>query len=254
MRQLWKNFLLPIATCMLQAPSTHAEETVVIGVTSGSPPYVYSIEEGRGLDMDIMRAITDEMGRDVRFVPVPFARRSIILKDGKVDAVTFWTKPTDVTCYAAQPYRYWRNALFDVRRKGATAEASGTDERIGIFRGSDHLAPALAEAGIDHTNLQKISTIRAAVRMLLYERLDGYIGDYPTVIYNFREEDPEGKFEAHIRTFFPPAPQRLCFTDKATQEAFDLALERIIRNAPETLSAITKAHGLTEQITPPLDK
>ncbi len=245
--------ILGIAASLLLCATASAQDTLTLGVTSGSPPYVYSIEEGRGLDMDILRAIVTKMGMKTEFVPVPFARRSMILASRKVDAVTFWTAPKDVTCYAGQPYRFWRNALFRVQKKGAVS-TNAAMKRIGIFKGSDHLAGALSAVGIDHASLQQISTINTAVRMMLYDRLDGYIGDYPTVAYNFKQEDPSGAYETEILQFFTPAPQRLCFTEKAMAERFDGALENIIQNAPELLAEITKAHGLAERITPPLEE
>ncbi len=243
--------ILGIAANFLLCAAASAQDTLRLGVTSGSPPYVYSIEEGRGLDMDILRAIVTKMGMEPEFVPVPFARRSMILASGKVDAVTFWTAPKDVICYAGQPYRFWRNALFRVHKKGADT-ADAPMKRIGIFRGSEHLAGALKAVGIAHASLQQISTINTAVRMMLYDRLDGYIGDYPTVVYNFKQEDPDGTYDTEILQFFPPAPQRLCFTDPAMANRFDTALSALVEDTPEALSEITRAHGLSERITPPM--
>lgn len=245
------TLLASLMAWLLAVSPAHTEDQLRIGVTSGSPPYVYSIEDGKGLDMDILRAIVARMGLNVTFLPVPFARRSLILRDRKVDAVTFWTMPKDVTCYAGQPYRYWRNALFSVRRKNA-AEALAPMNRIGIFKGSEHLSPQLKAIGLPYEGLQQVSTINTAVRMMLYERLDGYIGDYPTVVYNFAKEDPKGAFVPKIEHFFPPMPQRLCFAEKAMALNFDTALQDIIQNDPETLSIITRGHGLSESITPPL--
>lgn len=228
-----------------------AQKALKIGVTSGSPPYVFSIEEGQGIDPDILSVIASKMGYRPVFMPVPFKRRSIILTDKKVDAVTFWTKPEGVTCYPGQPYRYWRNALFKVSRKEVPS-AGAPMNRIGIFMGSEHLDEQLATVGIDHKNLQRIFTIKTAVRMLLHERLDGYIGDYPTVIYNLKAQDKEDAFKAEIQHFFPPAPQRLCFATKDLADTFDAALAAIIRDEPNIFSDITNQYGLTERITPPL--
>ena len=255
-RLIFSSVLLPFWLVLISAVQATPpdNEPLRIGVTSGSPPYIYSIEDGRGLDPDILTAIVAKMGGKPEFVPVPYARLSLVLRTKKVDAVTFWTQPKDVTCYAGKPYRFWRNALFTVHRTDVAEDPTILSTgRLGIFMGSDHMAGQLSDVGIDYDSLQKISTINAAVRMMLYERLDGYIGDYPTVVYNFAKEDPDRQYKAEIRHFFPPMPQRLCFTETNQARAFDSALDALLRDTPDALSNITMAHGLTESITPPLE-
>ena len=246
-----KCLAISLGLAFVLTVDAQAQKSLKIGVTSGSPPYILSIEEGKGIDPDILTVIAGRMGYRPVFMPVPFKRRSVILSEKKVDAVTFWTKPEGVTCYPGQPYRYWRNALFKVSRKEVPSMDAPMN-RIGIFMGSEHLNEQLAAVGIDHTNLQRIFTIKAAVRMLLHERLDGYIGDYPTVIYNFKAQDKEAAFKAEIQHFFRPAPQRLCFATKELADTFDATLAAIIRDEPNILSDIANQHGLTERITPPL--
>jgi len=237
----------------LMPTAAHAGGALKVGITSGSPPYVFRVEEGRGLDLDILRAIIKRMGEKPDFMHVPFARRSLVLTSNKVDAVTFWTMPKGVTCHASKPYRFWRNALFSVHKKGVPSTGDAM-KRTGIFMGSEHLRGYLKNLGIDYDSLQRIYTVNAGVRMMLYGRLDSYIGDYPTVIYNFHKEDPKGEFEAHILHFFPPMPQRLCFRNKAKAAAFNAALDALLKENPTALSAITKRHGLKERITPPLSE
>nr|WP_281500728.1 transporter substrate-binding domain-containing protein [Kordiimonas marina] len=233
--------------------AARAGDTLKVGITSGSPPYVFSVERGDGLDLEILHAIIERMGDTPDFVYVPFARRSLILTSHKVDAVTFWSLPKGVTCHPAKPYRFWRNALFTAHKKGVPG-TGGDMRRTGIFMGSEHLKPALAKIGIDYDSLQRIYTVNAGVRMMLYGRLDSYIGDYPTVIYNFHKEDPTGEYEAKILHFFPPTPQQLCFTDAAKADAFNAALDALLKENPEVLNTITRNHGLKERITPPLSE
>lgn len=210
-------------------------------------------DKSEGLDPDLLRAIAATMGHKGTILVLPFARSVAAIKDGRADALTFWALPDDLNCTPTRPYRFWRNALFTVARKGASEPKNAPMTMVGIFMGSGHMRDQVAEAGLHYDDLPRIGTIAAAVRMLMHGRLDGYIGDYPTVTYNLQVQDHAGEFTPRIEHFFPPSPQRLCFADANLAESFDQALSSLLRQDPGLLPSITHAHGLTERITPPLN-
>lgn len=228
-----------------------AIKPLTIGITSISPPYILSLEMGDGLDPDILRLITTKMGYEARFVHVPYARRESALREGRIDAVTFWSAPRAFPCHNTAPYRFWRNALISLQGKAAEAKHT-SPQRIGIFRGSGFMRDEIEATGIDFEGLTRVSTLESSIRMLLHGRLDSFIGDYPSLVYYLKRAQTEKNLLPTIKRFFKPKPQAVCFADGEKANTFDEALAELSENAPETLAMVTRRYGLQARITPPL--
>lgn len=252
MTLLARACLALLALCCLSTADGVAAP-LKIGITTGAPPYIFSIEEGDGLDPDILRVIITRMGQEATFHYIPYARRAQAIRDGRVDAVTFWSRPQNARCHAAAPYRYWLNALFGLEKKEKPVDRE-TMQQIGVFRGADYIREDIESAGFAFDDLQTISSLRSAVRMMLHGRLDGFIGDYPSFLYYVQTEPAAADVTPRALTFFRPTPQALCFADKAKADAFTAALEALSQEAPDALTAVTRRYGFRERITPPLER
>jgi ABC-type amino acid transport substrate-binding protein len=220
--------------------------TLKIGITSRTAPYIYEDDVTLGIDPEVLSLLLNRMGYSVEFIKVPYVRRIIVMNSNKLDAITLWSLPEDGTCFTTKPYRYWRNAFFE------TQKPEPRRTQIGIFSGSEGLSTELSKIGLSHPDLKELPTINGAVRMLLYGRIDGYIGDYPTVIYNLKKEDPKQVLQFEISHFFTPKPQRLCFADARHAIAFDKVITEVEEDG-KALRVITQKHGFAERITPPLN-
>ncbi len=225
---------------------------LTIGVSSVSPPYILSLEMGEGLDPDILRLIATKMGYEARFVHVPYARREIALREGRIDAVTFWSAPRAFPCHNTAPYRFWRNALISFEGKKAAEAKHTSPQRIGIFRGAGFMREEIEAAGISFEGLTRVSTLESSIRMLLHGRLDSFIGDYPSLVYYLQREQTAPGQQPTISRFFKPKPQAVCFAVGEKANAFDRVLAELSEKAPETLAEVTSRYGLQARITPPL--
>jgi|GEM_PF-3623144 len=237
------------------APVLAAEE-LHIGLSSRSAPYVLDMTVQQGIEPELLSLIVGRMGYQAVFYSVPYQRHALVMNAKKLDAISLWTVPEELKCHLTKPYRYWRNALF--MRESATTSpeqpAPLDAARIGIFEGSERLTDELATLGLVHSKLRPNSSVESAVRMLQYGRLDGHIGDYPTIFYILRQRQASGGPTFRPIHFFKPLPQQLCFLKPELSQAFDRALAQILADEEDTLATIPRRHGIPERITPPFER
>ena len=89
MRWMWlKNYLL-IFACLFSAISV-AEYSIKLAAENSWPPY--SNESGDGASKDIIQRSFDNVGVDVEFIVVPYARALRMPQSGKVDGAFNVTK------------------------------------------------------------------------------------------------------------------------------------------------------------------
>ncbi|HSL62558.1 MAG TPA: ABC transporter substrate-binding protein [Desulfotignum sp.] len=66
-----------------------AKDTIVVGTSADYPPYEYTDEKGEfvGFDMDLIRAVGEKMGKQIKIVDMGFDTLIAGLQAGKIDAV-----------------------------------------------------------------------------------------------------------------------------------------------------------------------
>jgi len=80
--------VLLLAVLLMSVSVFALAETYVVGTSAGFPPFEY-VENGEivGFDMDLMKAIGEEMGFEVEFKDIAFDSLIPALKTGNLDVV-----------------------------------------------------------------------------------------------------------------------------------------------------------------------
>lgn len=231
----------------LVLPGVGAEAACVLRM--GWEPYALYTFAGKdgnptGVDIDLINAVAKEVGCEVTFRQLPWARMLLELENGVIDVTSSTSKTSERErfAYFSEPYRKAEFAVF-VRRGEAgkhplenLSSISGAGFRLGVIAGY-YYGPEFAELMKDETFAAKVdgaADYETNIRKLLHGRIDGLlVDDVGVVIGEAKALGVEDRIERHpVRI----AGDDLHFMfsrktiDPATFEAITASLARMIAN------------------------
>jgi ABC-type amino acid transport substrate-binding protein len=206
-----------------------ARTPLQVGTILHNPPYVFQ-EPSRGIDLDIIAAVFEEMGVAATFLHAPVSRVEFLLDAGRIDAMTTFRSRED-QCANSAVFSNWHDGISvrtalagEVRELGDLAGL-----RVGLFPGAERvLADVIGDHVATFGSRVTIYSTPLVVRMLGHGRVDAYIGDYWAMDYVYRAADGlEEEKPYRVVTRFQPTPRRLCFRDGALRDRFNAALAAV---------------------------
>jgi polar amino acid transport system substrate-binding protein len=247
-----------IGMILLAPPSASAAEESCALRVGWEPyaPYTYADEAGEvtGADIELIRALADEVGCALEFAELPWARILREVESGTLDVSTStsWTPERTEWAWFSEPYRETEMAIY-VRRGEverfdlqSLADIAAQKFRLGVitdyYYGDEYQAltadprsdPWIDGATDYATNIRKLSS----------GRIDGYLVEDVEVME--AELARLGLTEEVARYPLPIKGEQLRFmfsrktVDEAIVAAFDKALERM--RADGRLAAITSKY------------
>ena len=164
----------------------------------------------------------------MEFVHAPIARVEKLLEGGLVDAMTtFRTEPG--LCENSDVFSYWHDGVVVPRgnTRGITSLEGLHGLKVGMFPGAERVLAAQLGPHIDQFGKSvMIFSAPLVLRMLSYERVDAYIGDYWSLDYA-QQHDLEFKNQQRlfdVVTRFEPTPRRLCIHSPERLKQFNAGL------------------------------
>lgn len=223
--RLWlkPSVILTMLVLLLVSGVARGQEEVeppakfVVGTILHNPPYVME-HPSAGIDLDIIKAAMAYAGVEVDFLHAPIARVEKLLENGSVDAMTTF-RTQEGLCRNSDVFSYWHDGVVVPRGSGKNIEAIAglAGLKVGMFPGAervlaDQLGPYLDAMESKVT----IFSSPLVLRMLRYNRIDAYIGDYWSLEYAQRndlefKEQPR-LFEGAVK--LSPTPRSLCIRDQ----------------------------------------
>ncbi len=208
-------------------------------------PYQYRNEEGdlKGLDIELMKAVTRQMGCDLTLVERPWKRHLRDLREGRVDLAAGADYSERRADYARFSDAYRTETVRLFVRAGEVAhyqldtlsDVTEGNFRLGISRGYDYGdtfdAIAARPGAAEHIHAARNDLLN--YRKLARKRVDGILTD-PLVLHaRVRGTELEGAFEpyplavkqARIHVMFSRAS-----TSEALVQRFNRAMETITQN------------------------
>lgn len=156
--------------------------------------YTFRNDEGEvtGIDIEVVKAVAQEIGCDVSFRELPWARILLEVEQGAVDlsTSTSWTEERTAWAFFSRPYRQTEMALY-VRR--GEAQAHGLEAltdiadgsfRLGVIDGyflGEAYSAALNDADFV-ANVEVAADYATNLRKLVHGRIDGFLVDDVTVL------------------------------------------------------------------------
>lgn len=151
--------------------------------------YSHGDENGEpdGFDIELLRLLADEVGCDVEFRYLPWARHLKELEAGRVDVATSARRNAEREAYGrfSSPYRinemalYVRRGEVDRYQLGTLADIGERKFSVGIVEGyfyGDEFAELMTSAEFA-ANTEAVLDYRSNILMLVHGRIDGFLAD-----------------------------------------------------------------------------
>jgi len=223
-----RKLVILLCLCICLPLSAREAESLDIAVGWTKPPYV--IEQGdTGFEVELVRAILQEMGYQVRPIYVPYGRSHYLLSKAKVDIAMTLNKNIDIgTGVFSEPYVVYQNAAISLRGRGIKVFEPADVARYSVV-GFQNSSLVLGE---DYKQAVKSSSFyielpdqKKQVEMLLKGKTDLVVMDINIFNYFSRELlGMDHMRNVDIHRIFPPSRYRLGFRDKALRDVFNHTL------------------------------
>lgn len=158
---------------------------LAVGTSGTQPPMSATNKKGEliGMDVDLSRAMADEMGVKLKFVPMPFAELLPALEAGKVDMVLSgmtMTLERNKRAAFVGPYVVTGKGILAIEKRFTELkEAKGLDApevKVGALK--DSTSQKFAEASMSKAKLTVFGSYDEAIDLLLKNKIDVIVADY----------------------------------------------------------------------------
>ena len=162
---------------------------LVVGTMGNMPPLNMTAKDGEifGLEPDLARMMANAMNVKVKFVTKPFSELLPALQAGEVDMVLSGmtiTPQRNMKVAFVGPYFVSGKAFLTKVKTIALAKEAGDvnspNTKLVALKGST--SQAFAEAALDKTTLFTTGTYDEAVDMVLQDKVQAMIADYPICV------------------------------------------------------------------------
>jgi polar amino acid transport system substrate-binding protein len=162
---------------------------LIVGTMGNMPPLNMTSKDGEifGLEPDLARMLADAMNVKVKFVTKPFNELLPALQTGEVDMVlsgmTITPERNRKVAFIGPYFISGKAFLTKVKTIAYADEASDANNpntKIVALKGST--SQAFAEAVLDKTTLFTTATYDEAIEMVLQDKVQAMIADYPICV------------------------------------------------------------------------
>jgi His/Glu/Gln/Arg/opine family amino acid ABC transporter permease subunit len=185
------RLLLPLAAVCglllgLPAPAGADDEPVVrVGTEGTYPPFTYDDPDTgqlTGFDVEVMRAVGEEAGWDVRFVEAPFDSLFPALDSGRIDVIAnqVTINPDREARYLfSTPYTYSHGVIVTAADNDDITTLADLKGRTTAQTSSSNWAQVARDAG---AKVQYVQDFGPGVELLAQGRVDAIVNDYIAVL------------------------------------------------------------------------
>ncbi len=173
----WYRILLCVAACAtLLLPSLLlAGEPLRVGVSFAIPPYVIE-EEGRGIELDLMREAFRDSGYEPQFEYLPLERTFRMLESGKLDAIINVKPGMLHDVFLSQPVIAFHNRVFTLGKTHISTQDDMKTLRVSAFqRARQVLGGAFASMADQNPRYEEVAKQQGQVHRLMLGRVDAVI-------------------------------------------------------------------------------
>lgn len=184
---------------------------LIVGITGTQPPLNATTKAGEviGLDADIAKLIALNMGVKIKFSKMPFAKLLPALEDGKVDMIissmTMTLERNLKVAFVGPYYVSGKGILTKGNSVAQLQQADGLNNpEFKVAALADSTSQKFVQASAPKAQLVKVSSYDAAVEMLMQDKINALVADYPFCAFAaFRHHD-KGLVAGQSRLTFEP--------------------------------------------------
>lgn len=224
--RVFQSLVIFITLCLLTPLAIAQDRILSILVGLDKPPYI-QLQDGTGFELELLRAVVNEMGYSSVFMHVPNARISYLLEQGNGDIATLQgMQETSNQLLYSQPYIRYQNAVVTLREHDHSINELSDLAGLNIvaFQGASRVLGEAFAASVEHANrYTEVTNQRSQVDLLLLQRIDAAITDINIFQYYRRVANDHQPIQLHL--LFPPSDYRCAFRDPLLQQQFNQALK-----------------------------
>jgi ABC-type amino acid transport substrate-binding protein len=190
-------FVTAVACGTARMPASPQRPLLRVGVTSTSPPLVFRrLGKLAGLEVEMAQRLANALGRDLRFLELPWEEQSTALLDGRTDVVMSGmsvTRARSVRIAFGEPYL--RSGLAILMRRSDTERYDSLEAvrlstaRVGVVEGTT--GEIFARDELPDSQVALYPTVDAAADELLAGLVDVAIHDIPMVVWMVSKHEGE---------------------------------------------------------------
>ena len=230
--------LLPILTIILFITLTgwtslsKAGSTIAVGVDINLKPFSFKEEDGKyaGFDIDIWKALADDLGLNYELRPMNFEKIIPSLKSGSLDvaiaAITINSEREKIIDFSYPYFDSGLSVMVKADRQDIYGIGALADKVIATKKGT-------TSAEFAHNIMQKkvilFSDIETAYKALLSGSADAVIYDAPSVLYYIKTEG-QGKLKSVGRRYKQQTYGIAFPQESPLREQVSIALLKLIEN------------------------
>lgn len=172
------------------ATSASAETVLKVGSTPTSVPFAFidvKTNSPQGMMVDVIEAVSKEVGFKIDFQPMPFSALIPALTSGKIDiiaaAITASPERAKVVDFSQDVYSYGDGLVVpatDKKDYGSVSDLKG--KIVGAQIGTRYIEYLKAQSGA--AEVKAYESLPDVLREIANGRLDAGIGDFPIFAYN----------------------------------------------------------------------
>jgi polar amino acid transport system substrate-binding protein len=217
---------------------------LVVGLTGDQPPLNATSKDGEviGLDADLALAIAKGMNLDISFSEMPFSELLPALQEGKVDIVisgmTMTPERNTKVAFVGPYFVSGKGILLKIKSMELLKKEGLNSDKFKVSTLKGSTSQAVVETLAPKANLTLADTYDDAVELLLQDKTDAVIADYPFCAYMATRFSKKGLVVGETKLTVEPL-------GIATQE--DALLINAIENSLKTLTLSGVMKSLQEK-------
>ena len=202
-----------------------------VGVSFAIPPYVIQ-EQGRGIELDLLRTAFEGSEYRLDFQYLPLERTFRMLADGKLDAIINVRPGMLDAAFLSRPVIRFHNQVFTLPPfTRMSLDALATMRVTAFQRATQVLGPDFATMAARNPRYEEVAKQQTQVRQLLLGRVDAVIMEERVFHYFLDRLQPPPAGAPHAsraqvlaHSLFTPTVYHFAFRSAAVRDHFDRAL------------------------------
>lgn len=226
---------LLLALGVAAATSSASAREISIVFSRYTPPYV--LDNGKGINVDIVRFALEHEGHRVKPVYLPLGRALQLFADKQVDGTALISETSGVEAHYSAEFVRYRNRVFALkshRQAVRSLDDLKTKTIVGFQEASKYLGEPFGRAVAGNPNYKEMANQEQQTLMLFLGRIDLAIME-ENIFHFYRQKlIAEGRISANteyeVFDLFPPTDYKTAFVDAKVRDDFNRGLAAIRQN------------------------
>lgn len=194
--------------------------------------------DGRGRNLEIIKAVMEKCGHKVSFTIQPFTRHWESYQSGQADAVADVPEGMAMEGAASKVYLHLQNGVSFLKSSGA--DYNGLEDLAGkkviAFMGADGILPSLKEQKGSFAQYREVTDQMTQNKTLFGKRIDAVIGDgmlfaeYTHLLQKQSNLRLDPNQPVTFKAIFPPSPYVVVFRNSSHTGDFNRCFDELSEN------------------------